>query len=417
MPGHYSNTISVDFANPSSPIFLNSQLYKGYSERGWSEFTIENNSEAGTAWPNTCAPIAGVMEHYREKGCVINCSWEDNDDFLSRTHAHNPLIVAEHIHYDKIERPLNTVWKYSDSIEISVLIDSVVKHLITRASIASGVLQGIQWCLYEAMDNILQHSQASCGYFMGAYMPSSNKLATCIFDNGIGIYNSLKNTQYNPKTELDAITLALQERVTRDNSIGQGNGMWGLSRLVENNGGSYTVASNGAKVAIINGKPECHEKTQHGVVYYSENLGTTMVDFQLNCDQSIDVPAMLNGYSPPMLWLDDMESSDGQSIKLKIADEPAGTGTRHAGACVRIKAMNLLRQTKKRIVLDFQNVSLVSSSFADELIGKLVIEIGFSRFEDCFSIRGLTDLNRSVVDRSVQQRMAQFYYSEFVDAS
>lgn len=89
-----------------------------------------------------------------------------------------------------------------------------------------------------------------------------------------------------------------------------------------------------------------------------------------------------------------------------------GTGTRQAAERVRHKVSNIIREGDKLLVLDFENVNLVSSSYADELIGKLVAEIGFSVFNSYCQLRNLSSLNQQVVDRSVQQRMAQEYYNE-----
>ena len=79
---------------------------------------------------------------------------------------------------------------------------------------------------------------------------------------------------------------------------------------------------------------------------------------------------------------------------------------------IRNKVLNILRQSRKKIILDFSNVSVVSSSFADELIGKLVAKVGFSRFGNYFSMQGLSQFCQKIIDRSVQQRMAQMYYDE-----
>ena len=68
----------------------------------------------------------------------------------------------------------------------------------------------------------------------------------CVFDAGIGLYNSLKDSRYHPEQPIDAITLALQEKVTRDDHIGQGNGLWGLSSIVSESNGVMIISSGGA---------------------------------------------------------------------------------------------------------------------------------------------------------------------------
>jgi hypothetical protein len=58
----------------------------------------------------------------------------------------------------------------------------------------------------------------------------------------------------------------------------------------------------------------------------------------------------------------------------------------------------LTRESSYRIVIDFNRVSVVSSSFADELIGKLVVELGFTGFTQRIQLTGMNDLIAPVVD-------------------
>ena len=68
------------------------------------------------------------------------------------------------------------------------------------------------------------------------------------------------------------------------------------------------------------------------------------------------------------------------------------------------KLNTLLNQT---IILDFRGVNLISSSFADELIGKLVLEYGFFGFNNVIRLKNMNSLVQTIVQRSVSQRMAE----------
>ncbi|MCH5286833.1 MAG: STAS-like domain-containing protein [Christensenellaceae bacterium] len=71
-----------------------------------------------------------------------------------------------------------------------------------------------------------------------------------------------------------------------------------------------------------------------------------------------------------------------------------------------------MRRDGSRAVIDFNGIAAISSSYADELIGKMVASIGFVRFTQVCSLKNLSPFVASVINRSVQQRMAQIYYSE-----
>ncbi|WP_420793121.1 STAS-like domain-containing protein [Paenibacillus polymyxa] len=51
---------------------------------------------------------------------------------------------------------------------------------------------------------------------------------------------------------------------------------------------------------------------------------------------------------------------------------------------------------------------MISSSFADECFGKLILGIGKEQFKSCFQITDLNDNNlKLVLNRSVKQRLAE----------
>ena len=94
--------------------------------------------------------------------------------------------------------------------------------------------------------------------------------------------------------------------------------------------------------------------------------------------------------------------------ELIVLDEPLNGIENDTAKEVR----KILNEEKKKVVLDFKGINVVSSSFADELIGKIVAEKGFFYFTQLFEIKNLSPFNINVVNRSVEQRMAQKYYDE-----
>lgn len=59
-----------------------------------------------------------------------------------------------------------------------------------------------------------------------------------------------------------------------------------------------------------------------------------------------------------------------------------GVATRSSGEKLRLEIIDNFLKTKKRFVIDFANINVISSSFADELLGKLVVELGFFGFNN-----------------------------------
>lgn len=52
---------------------------------------------------------------------------------------------------------------------------------------------------------------------------------------------------------------------------------------------------------------------------------------------------------------------------------------------------------------------MISSSFADEFIGKLLVELGFFRFTKTIFLTNVSKSIESIINRSVSQRMAQLF--------
>ena len=105
-------------------------------------------------------------------------------------------------------------------------------------------------------------------------------------------------------------------------------------------------------------------------------MGGTIIDFQLDCTKEISISKALGGHEPVNIRLEDMETGN-ESIRYKMFEMSSGTGTRKSGERIRNDISNIIKETGKVIEIDFEGISVISSSFADELIGKLVLEYGF----------------------------------------
>ena len=57
------------------------------------------------------------------------------------------------------------------------------------------------------------------------------------------------------------------------------------------------------------------------------------------------------------------------------------------------------------IILDFQDVRMINSSFADELIGKNAKELGFDTFKRKVKIQNATDNIKLVIKKAMMDRL------------
>ena len=103
---------------------------------------------------------------------------------------------------------------------------------------------------------------------------------------------------------------------------------------------------------------------------------------------------------------------DQGTLLYKLKDQATGTGTRQSGERIRNEILNLLQESSQAVVIDFAGITVVSSSFADELIGKLVAEMGFIAFTQRIRMNGMNEIIAPIIDRSVAQRMANIFESQ-----
>ena len=78
-------------------------------------------------------------------------------------------------------------------------------------------------------------------------------------------------------------------------------------------------------------------------------------------------------------------------------------GTRPLGKRVREQLMPLLEQDE-RVVLDFTGVNVVSNSFADECIAKLLLTMSLSELKAHTTFRGLNLIASESVLTALQRR-------------
>lgn len=363
---------------------------------GFDNFQIDLAHLKGF-FPNVIVPLSGIIKYYKSQG--IDFEFKSMDSALSKTNFINPSQYRDTEPYI-----LNRVWEFTNASEVGAIVDAYELELRKEDRFSPGIIKSLTWSLNEVMDNVFIHSEAGSGYVMGQLHQKTKKVAFTIFDLGIGIYNSLRNSVFHPHHPLDAITLAIKEEVTRDRAVGQGNGLFGLHSIVKNGKGRLEIVSSGASYRYNNGEI----LTFKYLPMLSKDRPGTIVDFQLSYDKEISLSDALvlrgKSYSIVDMYLESFEDDSGNNY-FCIKEHADGTGTREAAIRLKNEVMNLLTETKKPIILDFKDIAVMSSSFADELIAKLLLELGLFQFNNLIKLRGLDIEQQNILQRSVVQRL------------
>ena len=395
------NNITISLDKFGQAKYLNDCILHEISN-GNNRITV--NITESFSGSNVCAPIAGIIDYHRSNGILIHVNCPPNS-YANHVRIFNPITIEDGI---TDMSPFDKVYAFSSEEGVDRIVTMYSLALRQSDVLENGVIQSLEWCMNESIDNVLQHSSCKKGFVMAQLHKQNKKFNFCVFDSGIGIFNSLRDTKHAPSNPLSAIQMAMKERITRDEKIGQGNGLWGLSQIIKETQGRLLISSGGACYTYDSG---IEKMVKSGDFNLGKANGTTMIDFQLDYSSPIDVAQALNGYEPLDFWLENHENEQGE-IVLDIAKESNGTGTRKSAEKMRNIVINSLREHYNTVCLDFQNVGILSSSYADELIGKLVALFGFSNFMEHIVISHLNAFNAAIVNRSVGQRMAQIYMEE-----
>ena len=90
-------------------------------------------------------------------------------------------------------------------------------------------------------------------------------------------------------------------------------------------------------------------------------------------------------------------------VTFKFIDYGKNLGTRSLGQKVRDCLMPLL-EGNERVVLDFTGVDVVSNSFADECIAKLLLTMSLAELKSRTTFRGLNPVSSESVLTALQRR-------------
>ena len=165
-----------------------------------------------------------------------------------------------------------------DKDSVYAVFGDIVRLLNASPDIELGVLQGLSYCFYEVLDNVLTHSEKQCGTTIMRYVVERGLIQILVADDGIGVQASLaENEVFKGLSEEDALRRCIEDKVT--DGKGMGFGLYSTSRLVKN-AGIQLVIHSGHSVMTYNG--EEITITQAGF------WQGTLVYFELHANREID---------------------------------------------------------------------------------------------------------------------------------
>ena len=264
-------------------------------------------------------------------------------------------------------------------------------------------LTAIEWSVNEITDNVLNHAQSSVGGFVQlTNHRQRQQVEFSVCDAGLGIPATLRPRYNDLPNDQEALDLAIKEGVTRDKSVGQGNGLYGAWRVSQLSGGRFELY---AGYASLVSSPQDGLRIKKESIPFNGTLITTRIGYRT----PLDIRDALTfsdkaSYPTDIVDIDYDEDTEGNVI-FNLNEESNGFGSRAAGEPIRRRINNLARISEAgHVIVNCADIPLMSSSYADEVFGKLFAEhgpIGFSRH---FELRNLDSLVRDLIDKAIIQR-------------
>ena len=268
---------------------------------------------------------------------------------------------------------------------------------LSQMDIKREALAALQWSLYEIMDNVSNHADSPVGGFIQATANRNNNFVEFIVaDGGMGIPASIKIGDHQ-----QALQQAINEGVTRDRASNAGNGLYGSYRIAALSNGQFEINSLNASLYTTAGG-EVHSQT-----YNIPYMGTA-VRCQINLSDStlLDRALRFNDkpHVPPFDYIESNFENEVGELIFNMKDQASDDlGSRQGGRRTRRQIENLLGM-QSSVVLDFNGLGVISSSFADEVFGRLFVDMGPLAFMNRIVMRNVDSTVVGLINRAIFQR-------------
>lgn len=400
-------TVAGAFSAPDVRRVL-AAMHDAINRRGYEEVELDF-SRCHTAFPSAMLPICAQALQLRQNRIDLRLVMPTDERlhrlFINTGWAH--LICPRD--YDPPRKNHNsrqfpasvyTTHEQQDALlnELLEKLLSVIPHF-NRSAFAA-----VEWALNEITDNVTNHSQSEIGGILqlSVFDPAKQKVEFTVADAGLGVPKTLRDARPEIPSDVDALLQAVRSGVTRNAVDFQGNGLYGTLEICRAGGGRFTM--NGGHAALICANGAVQAKNEP-----IPFLGTTIdahIDFSEPSllEKALAIDGIVH---KPIDYIElRYEQDDLSAIPFKVKEQAISFRSRPAGRPLRTKLSNLIESCPGQpLLVDFENITVVSSSFADEVFGKLFVELGPMRFMQSVRLINVSPTVQALIDRAIKQRM------------
>jgi len=326
-------------------------------------FTIEEGTYIS---PASTVFLASWGNHFSNQGVRISFTGETSIlNYLSR------INLFSSVGYDYTESfnrrasggrfiPLTRI---DCSAAVETAYESVCELIVCQFENAREFLPAVDWAVYELLDNVTAHSESNgCSYLFGQYIKKEKKICISVYDYGIGLQSSLSPYYTKVTNAQIAIELAMARGITSKQNDHLGNGLAGTREICKKNLGRFCL-STGNKMFV---------ETAEDIFYQTiPAIPGTHLILDLRTDKPVDLRSTFIEENEIDYIYRSIAKLGNTGNRIILIDECPDFGSRLTAKRLRQKIEALLPDMNTALILDFESVLSMSSSFADELLGKL----------------------------------------------
>lgn len=396
------NRISIPLFRQASELrFACAALYQAVHERGYSDIILDF-SDCTVATEAAMLPLLPIVVKMREVDHIDFSLSEPDDEKLQRLFTNTNW--SHHLEPDNYEQTRYEgqhlpAHRYGEGDSWGDIFERVLSLVLRELSVDRTSVAAVEWSLGEIMDNVVSHAESPVGGFVQATtFRGSNRVEFIVADAGIGIPASMNITRHD-----DALMQAIAEGATRNRWKNAGNGLFG----------SY-------RVSALSAEGQFEINSGHGHLYYdrrqdavqSRHRAIPYSGTAIRCGIGLGNPDLLQSalkfrgevHHPAHDVVERRFEDDTGGIVFSVKSEARGDiGSRHGGRRVRQVIENLLHD-QAVVSIDFNDVGVISSSFADEVFGRLFVSLGPRGFMRRIEIVNAAPTVEGLIDRAILQR-------------
>ncbi|MGU3455388.1 STAS-like domain-containing protein [Brevundimonas sp. M1A4_2e] len=290
--------------------------------------------------------------------------------------------------------------------QVHLAVDQVLKTILTAVpGVGRPQLQALEWSLNEVVDNVFNHGESRNGAYLEATIFKKKRVVEFVVgDSGKGIPDSMKRIGIHNAPE--ALNQAIKEGVTSNKGYNKGNGLFGTSQIAMKSKGHFLIDSGYARLF--------YNRKNDSISSLSEKIpfSGTLVHWSVGLDDPdlLKNALVFEGKAHEIYFdfLDKTFDHDGDHYTVFVRDHLGDISTRAGGERFRTLVENLAAADDGGgVIISFADISVISSSFADEVFAKLAEKRGEDWLRRRVLVQRANDVIQGIISREIASRLQQ----------